>query len=144
VRLGAAAPVSAPARRPPARAADANAAGAPAAPPQTASPESGAEDEDRIAALLLSSEGDQGSDAPAPGGAVPSDSAVPGPEGRPLPAKGGGHPGLRGRAARPSPPAGTPPRPPNPSCSATGQGHAPERPHRCATARARARRGRSA
>jgi predicted component of type VI protein secretion system len=80
VRLGAATPVSTPAGQPPARAADANRAGAPAAPPPAAAPESGAEDEDSIAALLLSSEGDQGSDAPAPGGGVASDSAAPGPE----------------------------------------------------------------
>jgi predicted component of type VI protein secretion system len=77
VRLRAATPVSTPAQQPPARTADANRAGAPAVPPQATAPESGAEDEDSIAALLLSSEGDQGSDAPAPGGGVPSDSAAP-------------------------------------------------------------------
>jgi pSer/pThr/pTyr-binding forkhead associated (FHA) protein len=51
-----------------------------AAPPQATAPESGAEDEESIAALLLSSEGDPVSDAPAPGGGVPSDSAAPDPE----------------------------------------------------------------
>jgi len=77
VRLRAAAPVSTPAHQPPARAANADRAGAPAVPPQATAAESGAEDEDRIAALLLSSEDDAGSDAPAPGGGVPSDAAAP-------------------------------------------------------------------
>ena len=80
VCLRAATPVSTPAHQPPARAANANTAGAPAAPSPATAPESGAEDEDSIAALLLSSEDDQGSEAPAPGGGVPSASASPGPE----------------------------------------------------------------
>ena len=77
VCLRAATPVSTPAHQPPARAANANTAGAPAAPSPATAPESGAEDEDSIAALLLSSEDDQGPDAPAPGGEVSSLSAAP-------------------------------------------------------------------
>jgi predicted component of type VI protein secretion system len=104
VCLRAATPLSAPAHRPPARAANADRAGAPAAPPQTTAPESGAEDEDSIAALLLSSEGDPGPDAPAPGGAAPSDSAAPGPEAPAATGEGRGpsEPSGKGSAAHPA------------------------------------------
>ena len=103
VRLGAATPVSTPAGQPPARAADANRAGAPAAPPPAAAPESGVADEDSIAALLLSSEGDQGPDAPAAGGAVPSDSAAPGPEAPAAAREGRGPPGPSGKGSTAQP-----------------------------------------
>jgi predicted component of type VI protein secretion system len=83
-----------PAPQPPAMTANANRAGAPAVPPQAA-PESGAEDEDSIAALLLSSD-DQGTDAPAPGGEVPSGSAAPDSEA----------PAATGEGRKPSEPSG--------------------------------------
>jgi predicted component of type VI protein secretion system len=104
VRLRAATPVSAPAHRPPARAAGADRAGAPAAPPRATAPEPGANDEDSIAALLLSPEGGQGPDAPAPGGAVPSDSAAPGPEAPAATREGRGpsEPSGKGSAAEPA------------------------------------------
>jgi hypothetical protein len=104
VCLRAATPVSAPAHRPPARAANAYRAGAPAAPPQTTAPESGAEDEDSIAALLLSSEDDPGADAPAPGGGVPSDNAAPGPEAPPATREGRepSEPSGKGSTAQPA------------------------------------------
>jgi predicted component of type VI protein secretion system len=77
VCLRAGTPAGGPAHQPPAKTANANRAGAPAVPAQVAAPEWGAEDEDSIAALLLSSEDDQGPDAPAPGGEVSSLSAAP-------------------------------------------------------------------
>src|SRR6516225_866525 len=76
VCLRAGTPAGPPAHQPPAMTANANRAGAPAVPPQAAAPGWGAEDEDSIAALLLSSEDDQGPDAPAPGGEVSSGSAA--------------------------------------------------------------------
>jgi predicted component of type VI protein secretion system len=104
VCLRAATPVSTPAHQPPARAANANRAGAPAVPPQATAPESGAEDEDSIAALLLSSEDDPGSDAPAPGGGTPSDSAAPGPEAPAATGEGRGpsEPSGKGSTANPA------------------------------------------
>jgi predicted component of type VI protein secretion system len=96
VCLRAASSVSTPVDQPPAMTANANRAGAPAVPPQAAAPESGAEDEDSIAALLLSSEDDQGPDAPAPGRGVPSDSAAPDSE----------EPAATGQGPKPSEPSG--------------------------------------
>jgi predicted component of type VI protein secretion system len=76
VRLRAGTPADRPAPLPPTKAASANRPGAPVAPPPAAGRESGAEDEDSIAALLLSSGDDPGPNTPAPGGEVPSGSAA--------------------------------------------------------------------
>jgi predicted component of type VI protein secretion system len=104
VRLRAGTPVGTPAHQPPAMTANANRAGAPAVPPQAAPPESGAEDEDSIAALLLSSEDDQGSDGPAPGGGAPADGAAPDSEAPAAPREGRepSRPSGKGSAAKPA------------------------------------------
>jgi predicted component of type VI protein secretion system len=76
VRLRAGTPVDRPAPLPPTEAANTTKAGAPVAPPHAAAGESGAEDEDSIAALLLSSEDDHRANTPAPGREVPSGGAA--------------------------------------------------------------------